>query len=106
MSVTGPGPGGAQDATPPPGRFSEDLVGLDPDDPDAQAFAAHLDRIETSRPGFTVEGYLANVGEFARSANRAAGLRRLIAVGVVVLLLLGVLYALSDAIVTMFSILL
>ncbi|MGZ4589102.1 MAG: hypothetical protein ACXVX9_15015 [Mycobacteriaceae bacterium] len=91
MSVTGPGPGGADDAVPPLGRFSEDLVGLDPDDPDAQALAARLDRTETSRRGFTVEGYLANVGEFARSANRTAGLRRLIAVGVAVVFLLGVL---------------
>lgn len=90
----------------PPGRFSEDLVGLDPSDPEAQAFAAHLDRIERSTSGFTVEGYLADVGEFASSANRAAGLRRLVAVGVVALLLIGVVYALWNAIVVMFTILL
>ena len=39
-------------------RFDDDLVGLDPDDPDAQAFAAHLDRMQQQSPTFTVEGYL------------------------------------------------
>ncbi|MGQ0480896.1 MAG: hypothetical protein ACT4O0_07715 [Pseudonocardia sp.] len=67
---------------------SEELVGLDPDDPEAQAFAAHLDRMQRSRPGFTVEGYLDGVGDFADSANRASGGRRLLAVVLVGLLLL------------------
>ena len=69
------------------GRFDDELVGLDPDDPDAQAFAAHLDRMHRERPAFTVEGYLDGVREFADSANRAEGGRRWAAVGVVVLLL-------------------
>ncbi|WP_206517990.1 hypothetical protein [Rhodococcus sp. X156] len=103
MSVTGPDPGRDEDCPLdpplPPGRFADDLVGLDPDDPDAQAFAAHLDRIERSRPSFTVEGYLAGVGDFATSANRAGGLRRLVAVTVVALVLLGVLYAVWNALV-------
>jgi len=81
----------------PPGRFANDLVGLDPDDPEAQAFAAHLDRVERQRPGFTVEGYLADVGDFADSVNRAAGLRRAAAVTVVGLMLVGVLVAVWNA---------
>lgn len=68
-------------------RFDDELVGLDPDDPEAQAFAEHLDRMRRSRPGFTVEGYLAGVGEFADSANRAEGGRRWAAVLLAVLLL-------------------
>jgi len=86
-----------QDPRLPPGRFAEDLVGLDPDDPEAQAFAAHLDRVERPSPGFTVEGYLAGVGDFAASANRAAGLRRAAAVAVVALILVGVLYTVWNA---------
>ncbi len=106
MSVTGPDPGRAEDPHPPPGRFGADLVGLDPDDPEAQAFAAHLDRMERSRSGFTVEGYLADIGDFASSANRAAGLRRLVAVVVVGLLLLGVAYTLWNALAATLSMLL
>jgi hypothetical protein len=68
-------------------QFDDELVGLDPDDPEAKAFAAHLDRMQRNRPGFTVEGYLAGVGEFADSANRAQGGRRWGAVLVVALLL-------------------
>ena len=106
MSVTGPVSGWAEDPVSPPGRFSEDLVGLDPNDPEAQAFAAHLDRMEQSRPSFTVEGYLADVGDFASSANRAAGLRRLVAVVVVGLLLLVVAYTLWNAALSTMSVLL
>jgi hypothetical protein len=84
----------------PQGRFADDLVGLDPADPEAKAFAEHLDRIERQRPGYTVEGYLEGVREFAESANRASGHRRLMAVLVVALILLGVLvtvwFALGD----------
>lgn len=87
----------------PPGRFADDLVGLDPDDPEAQAFAAHLDRVERMRPGFTVEGYLADVSDFADSANRAAGARRLAAVVVVSLMLIGVLYTVWNALGMMFA---
>lgn len=68
-------------------QFDDELLGLDPDDPDARAFAAHLDRMQEQRPAFTVEGYLAGVGTFADSANRARGLRRLGAVTIAVLLL-------------------
>ncbi|MEO6880578.1 MAG: hypothetical protein ABI181_06435 [Mycobacteriaceae bacterium] len=80
----------SKDPRAPSGRFADDLVGLDPDDPEAQAFAAHLDRVQRFRAGCTVEGYLADVGDFADSANRAAGMRRALAVVVVGLLLVGV----------------
>ncbi len=68
-------------------RFDDELLGLDPDDPDARDFAAHLDRMQDERPAFTVEGYLAGVGTFADSANRAEGGRRWGAVLVVLMLL-------------------
>ena len=73
-----------------PGRsrqFDDELLGLDPDDPEAQAFAAHLDRMSEERPTYTVEGYLHGVSDFADSANRAEGGRRWAAVLVCVLLL-------------------
>ena len=73
----------------PARRFHDDLVGLDPDDPEARAFAEHLDRMERVRPTFTVEGELSGVRDFADSANRAGGLRRWLAVLVVGLILLG-----------------
>ncbi|MGI9004400.1 MAG: hypothetical protein ACR2GH_22570 [Pseudonocardia sp.] len=68
-------------------QFDDELIGLDPDDPDAQAFAAHLDRMQRQAPTFTVEGYLDGVRDFADSANRAQGGRRWAAVLVVALLL-------------------
>lgn len=68
-------------------QFDDELVGLDPDDPEAQAFAAHLDDMQRVRPTFTVEGYLDGVRDFADSANRAEGGRRWAAVLVVGLLL-------------------
>jgi hypothetical protein len=70
-----------------PDRFDDELIGLDRDDPDAQAFAAHLDRMHRRYPAFTVEGYLDDVGKFVDSANRANGERRLAAVAVVLMLL-------------------
>ena len=73
----------------PARRFHDDLVGLDPDDPKARAFAEHLDRIEQARPMFTVEGELSGVRDFAESANRAGGGRRWAAWLLVVLVLLG-----------------
>lgn len=86
------------------GRFADDLIGLDPQDPEAQAFAAHLDRMERTRPSaFTVEGALAGVDDFAESANRADGGRRLAAVVVVGLILLGVLLVVWDAVVVVFT---
>ena len=78
-------------------RFDDDLVGLDPDDPDAQAFAAHLDRMEQQSPTFTVEGYLDGVRAFADSANRAEGARRWAAVLLVALLLVVAGYVVYDA---------
>jgi hypothetical protein len=80
----------------PTGRtdfVENELIGLDPDDPETRAFAAHLRRMRTPTNAYTVEGYLRGVGEFANSANRAVGHRRLTAVILVSLLLLGVLYA-------------
>lgn len=77
-------------------RFREDLVGLDPDDPEARAFADHLDRVERVRPSYTVEGYLGGVGDFAESANRLGGHYRLTATILVLLILVGVLVAVWD----------
>jgi hypothetical protein len=78
-------------------QFDDELLGLDPDDPEAQAFAAHLDRMQRQSPTFTVEGYLDGVRDFAESVNRAQGERYWAAVAVVVLLLLGVLYVVWEA---------
>ena len=78
-------------------RFDDELVGLDPEDPDVQAFAAHLDRMQHHRPAFTVEGYLDGVRDFADAANRAQGGRRWAAVLVVVLLLAVVAHLVWDA---------
>ena len=77
-------------------QFDDELVGLDPDDPDAQAFAAHLDRMQQQRPTFTVEGYLDGVRAFADSANRAEGGRRWAAVVLVALLLVVAGYVAYD----------
>ena len=88
--VSGTSGSGADEPPGPPGRFADDLVGLDPDDPEARAFAAHLDRMEHVGPAaFTVEGQLAGVRDFADSANRADGPRRLAAIVRVALGLLG-----------------
>jgi hypothetical protein len=89
----------------PRDRFSDDLVGLDRDDPEAQAFAAHLDRVERVRPGYTVEGYLGGVSDFADSANRLGGHYRLVAGIVSALILLGVVLAAWESIVFIFSLL-
>lgn len=84
--------------------WDDELIGLDRDDPEVQAFAAHLDRTRNAgRPGFTVEGYLAGVGDFADSANRAGGLRRLAAVVITAMLLLGALYAAWQVLVVVFT---
>jgi hypothetical protein len=71
---------------------------LDPEDPEARAFAAHLDRMQQQRPTFTVEGYLDGVRNFAESANRAEGGRRWAAVALVALLLTGAAYVVYDAV--------
>ncbi|WP_281690182.1 hypothetical protein [Pseudonocardia thermophila] len=78
-------------------RFDDELLGLDPDDPEAQAFAAHLDRMADDRPAYTVEGYLHGVSRFADSANRASGWRRGTAVLVCALLLAIVAWVVWDA---------
>ena len=82
-----------------PSRFDDELLGLDPDDPEAQAFAAHLDRMQREHPTFTVEGYLDGVREFADSANRAEGGRRWAAVLVALLLLAVVAYVVWESLV-------
>ncbi|MCW0211960.1 MAG: hypothetical protein OJJ54_01235 [Pseudonocardia sp.] len=91
--------------TPPPWvrHFDDELVGLDPEDPDARAFAQHLDRMQRQRPGFTVEGYLDGVQDFAESANRAQGLRWWFAMVMVALLLLGAVWAVGRAVVFVLS---
>lgn len=70
--------------------FDDELVGLDPDDPEAQEFAEHLNRMQRADPAFTVEGSLRGVADFAEGSTRARGLRWWAAVAVVLLLLLGV----------------
>ncbi|KAA5830220.1 hypothetical protein ABT337_09375 [Saccharopolyspora hirsuta] len=76
---------------------TDDLDGLDPEDPEVQAFAAHRDRMRRPNSEATVEGMLRGVDDFAQSANRADGHRRLVAVLVVALILLGVLYTIWNA---------
>ncbi|MCI2419878.1 hypothetical protein MOQ72_20740 [Saccharopolyspora sp. K220] len=85
------------------GRLSDDLDGLDPEDPEVQAFAAHRDRMQRPNSEATVEGMLRGVDDFAQSVNRADGHRRLVAVGVVVLILLGVLFTIWNAVAFMFT---
>ncbi len=77
-------------------RFDDDLLGLDPDDPEARAFAAHLDRMQRV-PSCSVEGYIRGVGDFAESANRLRGSQRAAAVGVTVLLLLVAAWVIANA---------
>ncbi|WP_447006559.1 hypothetical protein ACRAKI_08820 [Saccharothrix isguenensis] len=74
----------------PLGDLDDELIGLDPDDPETKAFAEHLGRMKQQPPSLTIEGSLAGVAQFADSANRAGGLRRQLAVVVVSLILLGV----------------
>lgn len=73
--------------------IDDELIGLDPDDPETKAFADHLRRMHIDHPNFTIEGYIEGVGDFANSANRASGHRRLTAVLMVGLLLLGAVWA-------------
>lgn len=82
----------------PSGRFADDLIGLDPHDPEAQAFAAHLDRMQCCDSRATVEGMLRGVGDFAQSANRLSGQRRTAAVVVVLLMLVGVAFTVWNAV--------
>jgi hypothetical protein len=71
-------------------RLDDELIGLDRDDPEVRAFAEHLYRAHPVGSSFTVEGYLSGISDFADSANRTQGLRRVAAVMVVLLILLGV----------------
>lgn len=80
-------------------RFSEELIGLDPDDPEVQAFAAHLDRMRRCEPGFTIEGSLRQVQDFADSSARAGGLRWWVAALIAVLIVFGVVVASWDIVV-------
>ncbi|WP_229686352.1 hypothetical protein [Longimycelium tulufanense] len=91
------------DPAAPAGLFADELLGLDPDDPEARAFAEHLERMRRVRPSYTVEGYLAGVSDFAESANRARGHRRLVAVVLVGLILLGVAWAVWEALIFVFG---
>ncbi|GAA4983911.1 hypothetical protein WHI96_10470 [Pseudonocardia tropica] len=77
-------------------RFDDDLLGLDPEDPEARAFAEHLDRMQRV-PSCSVEGYIRGVGDFAESANRLRGPHRAAAVGVTVLLLLVAAWVIANA---------
>jgi hypothetical protein len=77
--------------------LDDELLGLDRDDPETQAFAAHLSRMHRDRPNYTVEGYLDGVADFADSANRAGGGRRLVAVLLVTALLAVAGYLIADA---------
>lgn len=79
-------------------RFDDDLIGLDPDDPEARAFAAHLDRMQRL-PSCSVEGYIQGVGDFADSANRLRGPRRRAAVVATVALLLFAAWVVVNAVV-------
>jgi hypothetical protein len=82
-----------------PSQFDDELIGLDPEDPEAQAFAAHLERQQKVRPSYTVEGYLSDVGDFADSANRLGGHYKLMAAILVLLILLGVTITAWDSLV-------
>lgn len=87
------------DDDPRSSQVEDELLGLDPDDPETRAFAEHLERQQQVRPSYTVEGYLADMGEFADSANRLGGHRKLMASILVVLIMLGVLFAVWQALV-------
>jgi hypothetical protein len=83
--------------------ISEELIGLDPDDPETMAFAEHLARMRGPGNNYTVEGYLQGVGEFANSVNRIDGHRRLMAVILICLMLFGGLYAAWETLTLVFS---
>lgn len=78
-------------------KLEDELLGLDPDDPETRAFAEHLRRQQQVHPSFTVEGYLSDMTDFAASANRLGGHRKLMASILVLLILLGVTVAVWDA---------
>lgn len=74
----------------PSDRFDDDLVGLDRDDPEAQAFARHLDKMQRNDPGYTVESSIRKVADFAESGSHLGGLRWWFAVLIIGLMLFGV----------------
>ena len=80
-------------------KFDDELLGLDPEDPEARAFAEPLRRQQTVHPSYTVEGYLSDMKDFAASANRLGGHRKLMATILVLLILLGVTVTVWDALV-------
>lgn len=80
-------------------RFDDELAGLDPSDPEAQAFAAHLDRMQHCGPTFTVEASIKGVADFAEGSHRAGGLRWWFAISVASLILVGVLMSAWDIVV-------
>jgi hypothetical protein len=85
-------------------RFQDDdLAGLDPDDPEARAFAEHLDRVQKVRSGYTVEGYLEDMSDFADGANRLGGHYRLMVTILALLILAGFVVAAWDALVFLLS---
>ncbi|MEY7973543.1 hypothetical protein AB8O38_16235 [Saccharomonospora xinjiangensis] len=77
-------------------RFDDDLVGLDPRDPEAQAFAEHLDRMQRCDPAFTIEASLRGVADFAEGSNRVGGLRWWVAALIALLIIVGVLVSAWD----------
>jgi hypothetical protein len=83
--------------------IADELIGLDPDDPETLAFAEHLRRMQTPTNSFTVEGYVRGFADFANSANRANGHRRLMAVILVGLILIGVGWAVWQTLGDVFS---
>ncbi|WP_085913058.1 MULTISPECIES: hypothetical protein [Pseudonocardia] len=83
-------------------RFDDDLVDLDPADPEARAFAEHLDRMQRV-PSCSVEGYIRGVGDFADSANRLRGPHRTAAVVVTTLLLTFAAWVIANAVVFVVS---
>lgn len=87
-----------EDPDPSP-RIDDELIGLDPDDPETQAFAAHLRRQHRVRASYTVEGYISDMAEFADSANRLGGHRKVMAGLLVLLIMLGVTISAWDALV-------
>lgn len=97
MVVSDPQPGGPGPDAAERLEIDDELIGLDRDDPEVQAFADHLRRTHRHEPGFTVEGYLRGVTDFTDSVTRAGGLRRLAAMAVVMLLLLGAAFAIWEA---------
>ena len=83
--------------------LTEDLHGLDPDDPDVREFVAHRERMREPHAKATVEGLLRGVDDFADSVNRSAGHRKVFAVTVVVLMLFGVAWTIFNALPFMLS---